>query len=344
LHAQVTSSSQGNVGAVNLAGRVLTVEQRNAAQECCVAINQPSPTVVSVEHAQVLLEETTPWVLINRPVDDLRREPSILSERISQALLGESARLLEGIQDWSYIRLERDGYLGWIHTGALHKCSPTEVAAYQAEGQARVSAELLPAWLDKSSPGEDPIAGKLPFGVSLPLEKWDSGWALVRLPDGHLWQVERAGLLPQNQLPRPNSDGIVFTLRLMRRFIGIPYLWGGRTPYGFDCSGYTQAFWSFMGVSLPRDADQQYQAGLPIEGPPQPGDLLFFGEADEDHPEERFASISHVAISLGGDEIIHSNGTAWGVSYNSLNPDHAGYRAWLREHLVGVRRFWQNSA
>jgi cell wall-associated NlpC family hydrolase len=151
--------------------------------------------------------------------------------------------------------------------------------------------------------------------------------------------VAQSGLLPLDQLPQPDGTGIAFTLKLMQRFVGVPYLWGGRTPFGFDCSGFSQAFWDFMGVSIPRDADQQCQAGLPIEGAPRPGDLLFFGEANVDRPSTRFAGISHVAISLGGDEIIHSNGAAWGVSYNSLNPERPGFRAWLREHLVGARRF-----
>ena len=132
-------------------------------------------------------------------------------------------------------------------------------------------------------------------------------------------------------MPRGSPD----TLALVRRFIGVPYLWGGRTPFGFDCSGLAQAFYGFMGVNIPRDADQQFQAGAPVVGAPQPGDLLYFGESREDARRP----ITHVAISLGGDEMIHANGAAWGVSYNSLNPDSPLYRAWLRENLVGVKRF-----
>jgi cell wall-associated NlpC family hydrolase len=107
----------------------------------------------------------------------------------------------------------------------------------------------------------------------------------------------------------------------MRRFIGTPYLWGGRSPFGFDCSGLAGAFWGFMGVTIPRDADQQFRAGIPVEGTPQPGDLIFFGEHDPDQPNARYASIDHVAISLGGDEVIHATSGAGGVVLNSLDPD-----------------------
>jgi cell wall-associated NlpC family hydrolase len=286
------------------------------------------------------LDGSVPWVLINRPVDDLRREPGRASERVSQALLWEAARLLEVQGDWSFIVLEHDGYLGWIHSSALYPCSQAEAVSWQAACQAKVIAELLPAWQTDPSMqvGVRPV-GKLPFGVSVPVEQWVGEYDLVRLPDGRAWWVEHSGLLSLDQQPKPDGTGIPFTLNLLQRFIGVPYLWGGRTPFGFDCSGFSQTFWSFMGIIIPRDADQQYQAGIPIDGSPQPGDLLFFGEADEDQSSTRFASISHVGISLGGDEIIHSNGAAWGISYNSLNPDQPAYRAWLREHLIGARRF-----
>jgi cell wall-associated NlpC family hydrolase len=286
------------------------------------------------------LDGSVPWILINRPVDDLRREPSRASERVSQALLGEAAHLLDVQGDWSLIALEHDGYLGWIHSAALYPCLQADVVSWQSACQAKVIAELLPAWqADPSIQVGMRPAGKLPFGVYLPVEQWEGECDLVRLPDGRVWWVVHSGLLPLDQQPKPDGTGIPFTLNLMQRFVGVPYLWGGRTPFGFDCSGFTQAFWGFMGISIPRDADLQYQAGFPIDVPPQPGDLLFFGEADESQPSTRFASISHVAISLGADEIIHSNGAAWGVSYNSLNPDRPAYRAWLREHLVGARRF-----
>jgi cell wall-associated NlpC family hydrolase len=286
------------------------------------------------------LEPSIPWALINRPLDDLRSEPSRASERVSQALLGEAARLLEVQGDWSFIRLERDGYPGWIHTAALYPCSQAEVAAWQATCQAKVIAGLMQAWpCDPTTRADLRLAGKLPFGVGLPVEKWVGEYDQVRLPDGRTWWVANSDLLPLERRPYPDAQGIDFTLKLMQRFVGVPYLWGGRTPYGFDCSGFSQAFWDFMGVNIPRDADLQYQAGLPVEGAPQPGDLFFFGEANEDHSSQRFDSISHVAISIGDDEIIHSNGTAWGVSYNSLNPERPGYRAWLHEHLIGVRWF-----
>jgi cell wall-associated NlpC family hydrolase len=79
--------------------------------------------------------------------------------------------------------------------------------------------------------------------------------------------------------------------------------------------------------------------GCPVEGELQPGDLMFYGEPDPDHNRDRQYHITHVTISLGGQRVLHSTGAFWGVVYNSLDPDSAEYRDWLREHYVGARRF-----
>jgi cell wall-associated NlpC family hydrolase len=91
-----------------------------------------------------------------------------------------------------------------------------------------------------------------------------------------------------------------------------------------------------MGVPIPRDADQQFLAGKPVESA-QPGDLVFFGDPPDD-VLNRPAHVTHVAISLGGDEIIHANGGSWNTAYNSLAPNSPIYRADLRESFMGVRR------
>jgi pimeloyl-ACP methyl ester carboxylesterase len=107
--------------AIQLAGKVLISNQRQAAQQA-IKTTYPEATVSS-EAVEVLLDKQTPWALVNRPVTDLRREPRSLAERVNQSLLGEAVRIIEKQETWSLVRTERDGYLGWIHTAALHPCS-----------------------------------------------------------------------------------------------------------------------------------------------------------------------------------------------------------------------------
>lgn len=287
---------------------------------------------LAADQVKILLNPDTPWALVNRPVEDLRSKLSILMERVSQARMGETTRVLEANPEWSQIRLEHDGYIGWVHTAALFICGVSEAESYQRGCNAIVSASQAEAW---------DAAGlniqKIPFATLVNVTESDSEDSVIQLPDGRTWRVKTSDLLSLDQSPQPTPEGITQTLSLLRRFIGIPYLWGGRTPYGYDCSGLSGTFYAFMGVTIPRDADQQFWSGLQVEGEPQPGDLLFFGDDDEE--VEAGFRITHVAISLGEGQFIHANGMDWGISYNSFDPASVRYRAWLHEHYRGARRF-----
>lgn len=300
-----------------IVGAVLTPQRR---QEALSVLNRAAPE----DEIQVRIAESTPWAILNRPIEDLRSKPTIHSERISQARLSETARVIERVPGWAKIRLEHDGYIGWVHDNSLFICDASAAAQYLSTCNAVASASLAEAKNERGA-----LTQKIPFGVRARLE----GDQLI-LPDGRRWIVTPSDFLALDKTPPPTPEGIAQTLDLIRRFAGVPYLWGGRSPYGFDCSGLAGVFHAFMGANIPRDADQQFTSGREADTP-EPGDLLFFGEPDEDGD----AHISHVAISLGGDDFIHANGSDWGVSYNSLDPQSPIYRAWLGENYRGARRF-----
>jgi cell wall-associated NlpC family hydrolase len=310
---------------------VLTCDQQQAIFEVLAAF---SAVEFYVNETQILLTDATPCAIVNRAVADVNREPRPLAERMTQARLGEIVRILDDQGDWVRVQLESDGYIGWMRAGTLYRADEKTLRDHGASCNALVQGELVPAYADAARTSE---VSKLPFAISVPIIEQREDVAAVCLPDGRVVWVTQDSLLPLAQRPRADAAGIAYTLSLIRRFVGVPYFWGGRTPFGYDCSGLAQTFWGFMGVAIPRDADQQLRAGTPVEGVARAGDLLFFGEETE--LSERYERITHVAISLGGNEFIHANATAWGVSYNSLDPAAPNYRAWLREHLVGVRRF-----
>jgi pimeloyl-ACP methyl ester carboxylesterase/cell wall-associated NlpC family hydrolase len=318
------------VAGVRLTGRVLTADQHQAARDAL-------PAAPVEDHVVELLTDQSPWALVKRSVADVRRVPDGLGEQVTQLLVGESVRVLDTRGMWSLIRAERDGYLGWTRTAALHVCDRKVVRAYHKFANAIVQAGLARSF-DRVGRGAQ-LIGALPFGVKLPLIEIKRGWAALRLPDDQVWWGKEADVLPLADRPAANPAGIAFTLERIKTFVGIPYLWGGRSPYGYDCSGLAQTFWAFLGVSIPRDADQQFRVGKIVKGKPRPGDLLFFGGDDANLADARTQRITHVAISLGGDELIHANGGTWNIAYNSLHPTSPIYRADLRESLVGVRRY-----
>lgn len=311
-----------------LSGIVLNESMHRAAL-------QELPAPPEQDEVRVMIGPRTPWVLIRRGVDDLRLKPSIHAERTSQARLGEAARLLEQQGNWSYIRLEHDGYLGWIHSSSLYTCTEAQARAYLEACTHTVVTALAPAY---ASPNTTRQVGLVPFCVRLPLTRHESGRAAVQLPDRQLWWLKEADLQAIPDKPRTQPEQVQEALARIRQFVGVPYLWGGRTPFGFDCSGLSSTFWSFLGVQLLRDADQQFRSLPAVTGALQAGDLLFFGSPDEDDPDPLKAHITHVAIALDEHSFIHSNGTQWGTGYNSIDPQSPIFNQSLKDSYQGARR------
>ncbi len=152
--------------------------------------------------------------------------------------------------------MEKDRYFGWMHTAALEPTSPLAIRDYQELCNAKVQAELLNTWEETGisvlqSESVGPME-KLPFGRPLVVVEWNDDTALVYLPNHCYRRVSREGLIPASIWPQADEIGIAFTLQLIRRSVGVPYLWGGRTPFGFDCSGLAQTFLNFLGIDTPR--------------------------------------------------------------------------------------------
>lgn len=223
--------------------------------------------------------------LCSLPFSPLRASPSHQAEQLSQLLCGEPVRLLENAGDWSLIETEHQ-YQGFVRSAHLKL----------------VSSEFWQRFLgfaDAGSRHENPIF------ECFQAFQWEE--------EDYRWQAESgAGSLSVAGQFRSGQS----IAELAMRFLGVPYVWGGKTPAGLDCSGLVQLVINLSGYSFPRDAWQQAALGrnVPFTGSDfefEAGDLLFFS-----HPGQR---IHHVGISLGGAGYVHAS--EW-VRVQSLSADH----------------------
>lgn len=258
------------------------------------------------------------WVATN--LTNLHAGPGWLNEQLSQLLFGWKLEVLEERGKWAFVRQE-NGYLGWAYlayTGLNEPARPTHIAV---EPVSQMMAEPRP---------DAPVVTRLLGGTPVAVETVEGDWARVALHrSGWVLVDELRALDTLPRTPAEQRDQIVADAL---EWIGVPYLWGGCSANGIDCSGFAQLLHRQAGLELPRDADMQYAAGRKVEPPYHPGDLLFFGESGDQR------AITHVAVSLGGWKIIHSSRSNNGVA---IDEDLRAVTS-LKESLVGAATFIGN--
>ena len=229
-----------------------------------------------------------------KPVINLYAEPEMDSEIVSQLLYGSPALALEEHLGWGHLQ-GRDGYTGWAQRADYMRSNGLEFG----EGRRRVS-DLFANLRYRPDQRSGPHLC-LPIGVSLPVAEEEGIWTGLRLPTGDTGWVESKRTEPD--LAHPTTvDALLETAQL---FIGVPYLWGGVSGFGIDCSGFAQAVFRRHGIDLPRDAHQQAEYGAPVERREvQAGDLIYFAPS-ADAPRRR---ITHVGIALDSGRMIHALG------------------------------------
>lgn len=324
LHVWDVHAAETDAGIV-LSGETLDGPAR---QSLMTTLRRRLPGVTLIDQ-MTPLRENAALATIRRAVVNVHAEAKSKSEVVTQALFGELIEVLRAAPGWSFVRIVADGYLGWV---AAHAIAPRPLPGPTHF----VSANLAACF--QGPDGE--VVGQLPFNVAVAVVDGARGWAGIAAPDDRVWWVRADDLTPLDDRPVPDAPGMAAMVERMARFVGTPYFWGGRTPFGYDCSGFAQTALRSMGVPVLRDADQQFGEGDDVDGTPQVGDLLFFGQPGyRASGIARAAGVDHVAISLGGWDILHATGAVWSVTRNSLDPASPVYRRGLAESYLGARRF-----
>lgn len=270
---------------------------------------------------------------------DVRRHPNADAELVTQARLWTPARCLEEAAGWVRVRLP--DYEGWVRDTDLGASGrPTRKVAVVVDGYVPIYANptlraTFPVEGIAGVEGHEVALDVAWVGTVLPLARPrqppHAGRLAVRLPGSGAGWVKRSAVVVRPRAQPFPSLGSAAVLALAYSLLGVPYLWGGTSLQGIDCSGLTQLCWRLGGATLPRDADQQY-AAIPYlveRGDPQPGDLLFFAA---------HGCIDHVALSLGGDQFIHASGSSKRVVMSSFDSSADTYSPLLAHMYAGARR------
>ena len=230
-------------------------------------------TFVDKEIAMKLLQPHQTLAFCHAPVCAMRKETTDQSEMISQLTFGETVSVLGQESHWIHVQSFTDGYVGFVDRRHLLGLTQKEIQKWHDE---RVVSTAF-------------------------LSKLSTPWGIENIPSGSYITDSQEFAIGSHSFQQssifPNKQG----LELAYELVNVPYLWGGKTSFGMDCSGLTQLFYHSLGYKLPRDSADQMDAGTNISWEDRrEGDLVFFQNA--------LGKIIHVGIFLMDDKILHASG------------------------------------
>ncbi len=247
--------------------------------------------------APIASGQATQAVLIN-PVANMYSAPSEATDVVSQAIYGSTVQFIKEKDGWVKVRTA-DEYTGWMPLASLRKLRNGEQPYASAGRVTQVESLFVHLYREPDVTKERPLL-TVPFETKLEVitepDSEERRWIQVRLPDERTAWVQRGDVAFS-----PGPLTIPRTIALSKRFLGLPYLWGGTSSFGYDCSGFVQMLYRRRGVILPRDANLQanWEGLMPVKrNQLRPGDLLFFGRSAD--------KVTHTGMYIGRGQFVHA--------------------------------------
>lgn len=318
-------------------GIILKGETNNAAAKAALfqrLESQKLPFTDSIEVLPSASLQGQHFAVVNVSVANLRTQPKHPAELATQATMGTPLKVLKSQRGW-YLVQTPDDYIAWVDGGGITLMLHDDYTNWQQKTKLIYTKPFGFAYAKMDAEGA--TISDMVYGDVLAMDDRVGGYYKVIFPDGRqgFTLVGETQLLKDWKAQRdPNPANYVATaIRLM----GLPYLWGGTSFKGVDCSGFTKTVYFMNGLVLPRDASQQARIGelVPTAGGwhhLQPGDLLFFGTPAKDGNPER---VVHVGMWIGDQKFIHSSNR---VRISSMDPSAPDFdEAELKRFLYAKR-------
>ncbi len=319
-------------------GNVLRGETNMPEAKADLLKRLQAANVSFVDSIQVLPEtelEGKHHAIVTISVANLRSQPKHSAELATQATMGTPLKVWKKQNGW-YLVQTPDQYLAWVDYGGIALMDQTAFANWQ-QGKKLIYTKtygFAHATADKNAT----TVSDMVYGDVMVLKNKAKDFYEVTFPDGRTGYVpaaEAMGFKEWVASRKPTEENLVAS---SKELLGLPYLWGGTSVKGMDCSGFTKTVFFMNGLVLPRDASQQIHIGELVStdkgwGELRPGDLLFFGVPAKDGKPER---VVHVGMWIGGNqEFIHSAGR---VRINSMNPSAENHDAFELGRFLRAKR------
>ena len=277
------------------------------------------------------------FAVARNSVINIRSKPKHSAELGTQGLLGMTLKVLDKKGDFYRIKTP-DNYISWVDKGGITRMNATEIDTWNQSKKIIFTKNFGYVYIDKFE--DSIIVSDISLGGVLQYVSEDNEFYEIKYPDHRTGFVKKneaviyLSWLKNLEATQENIESISKTM------IGFPYLWGGTSSKGMDCSGFTKMVYLMNGFIIPRDASQQINSGktidfdLKFEGL-EKGDLLFFGRKATPEKKQR---VTHVGIWLGNDkmEFIHASGN---VHINSMNSDLPNYDEFNKKRYLGSKRY-----
>ena len=285
-------------GTLLLSGSLLNQDQLSTIKE---TLSRQFPDLrLDTVSIHILDRPDLPCFHVATNFTGFHEKPTFRVPLLSEISYGTGLEVMEEKEYWVFAR-QQDGYLGWAYK------------PYLAEGASPATTHLViaPSYELRAEPEmTSEVVTRLMSGTSVWVEETRGEWARV-IANKTGWIPARY-LRAIDNLPKTVEEKRRTLLEDAQRMTGVPYLWGGLSGNGIDCSGLARLLHRWIGADIPRDADMQCEAARPVEPPFEVGDLFFFAEDDDRR------NISHVGMSLGGWKMVHSSRSRNGVYVDNL--------------------------
>jgi cell wall-associated NlpC family hydrolase len=249
---------------------------------------------------RVLSRSDLPRMHVSTNLTGLYERPTFGTPLSSELCYGTEVEILDEQDRWVFTR-QKDGYLGWAYKPYLTESVGTEVSHLVVAPSSELRAE---------PDGRSEVITRVFSGTGVGVEEVHGAWARV-VANKTGW-TPASFLRPLSGIPESIEEKRRILVEDSARMVGVPYLWGGTSGNGIDCSGFARLLHRWVGVEIPRDADMQHATAKPVEPLFEVGDLIFFGEGNSER------RVTHVGMSLGGWKMIHSSRRRNGVYIDNV--------------------------